>query len=248
MVSHIYTMPYSVVAMSNDDQRPLTPGETLRRYREQMGWSLRDVAKLAGVAHGTVQTTEDRLGGWDQMRDETIRKLAVGYGMSESKFRAILANRNLAGPTGRTPEDHRVHPDWAVFPIVETASAGEDVPAHLVGEVAYIPREHLRRRGALPENTQVFMVNGRCMISDEARRVEKNYAPGDYVAVDRSRPPAVGETLVAWWRDEEKLVIKRAGIDGDSVLLYPLASNYPPIVLRSEDELIILGPVVWRGG
>lgn len=248
MVSTLYNLPYSVVSMTRDDPLPQTPGETLKAYREQKGWSLREVARRAGVAHGTVQTTEDRLGGWDQMKDETIRKLAVGYDMEEAKFRSILLGRGLAGPTGRTPEDYRVHPDWVMFPVVEAASAGDESPAYLVGEVAYIPREHLRRRGALAENAQVFMVNGRCMISDEARRVEKNYAPGDYVAVDRNRPPEAGEIVVAWWRDEEKLVIKRAGIDGDDVLLYPLSSNYPPITLRHEDDLIVLGPVVWRGG
>lgn len=60
MVSTLYNSPYSVVSMTRDDPRPLTPGETLRRYREQQGWSLRDVARRAGVAHGTVQTSVGR--------------------------------------------------------------------------------------------------------------------------------------------------------------------------------------------
>lgn len=249
MVRAVHTFAYNVMPMSDDNWGiEDTPGEVLRKYREQRGWSLRDVAKRAGVVHGTVRNVEQRLGGWDQLKDETISKLAVGYRMDETKFRRILSGEALAGPTGRTPDDLRVHPDWLVFPVRETASAGDSEPAYLVGEVAYIPREHLRRKGALPENVTVFMVNGHCMISDEARRVEKNYAHGDYVAVDTTRPPKNGETVVGWWREEEKLVLKRFGVDSDDVTLYPLSSNYPPIELKADDDLILLGPVVWRGG
>lgn len=228
---------------------PKTPGELLKEYRKKKGWSLRFVAARAGVTHGTVDNFEKNPGGYDRLEAGTIPALARGYGMTEVKFRRILKGEVTSNSEDASgPESYRVHPDWVLLPVHAGVSAGAAEPDFLLGEVAYIPREHLRRRGARPENVDVYQVNGSCMVSDEARRVEKNFADGDYIAVDSTRAPSIGDVVVAWWPQEEKLVIKRWRVEPERVLLYPIASAHPPIVLPADEEVRILGPVVWRGG
>lgn len=206
MVITSSTRPVSVLYMAAKDR---TPGDLLREYREKKGWSLRDVARRAGLSHGTVRAFEQRT-SYDGVQAGTISALARGYGMTEARFRRIL--NGAYGETGEAaagPDQLRVNPDWVALPVRATVSAGDAQPEYLLGEVAYIPREHLRRRGANPDFVEVFQVNGTCMVSDEARRAPKNFADGDYVAIDRNRAPVPGEVVVAWWDAGQKLVIKR---------------------------------------
>jgi transcriptional regulator with XRE-family HTH domain len=223
-----------------------TPGELLREYRERKGWSLREVAKRAGVSHGTVRGFEQRT-NYEGVQAGTITALAKGYGMSEARFRRVLGGA-YDESVGAGPDQLRVNPDWVAFPVRATVSAGDAQPEYLLGEVAYIPREHLRRRGASPDTVDVFQVNGTCMVSDEARRAPKNFADGDYVAVDRNRAPRTGEVVVAWWDTGQKLIIKRWEIDHGKTILYPLSAAHPAIEVDLEDDVKLLGPVVWRGG
>lgn len=141
-----------------------------------------------------------------------------------------------------------VHPRWLAFPVYGAVAAGaKDVKPH--GDVvAYLPREKLRARGSDPEHVRVYVVNGDCMISSEAQRVEKNIAPQDYVAVDTRRKPRPGDVVVAWWPQEEKMVIKRYKVEGRDIVLYPVNPAHPNLVLPNEEEVYILGSVVWRGG
>lgn len=141
-----------------------------------------------------------------------------------------------------------VQPEWLEFPVYGSVAAGEEGGETLPLGWAYIPREKLRARGAVPEDVRVYLVNGDCMISGEAQRVQKNIAPGDYVAVDSRRKPRPGEVVVAYWPAEDKLVVKRYRIEGREIVLYPVNPAHPNLVLPSEDEVFILGTVVWRGG
>lgn len=237
--------PSTLMHMAVKDR---TPGEQLRDYREKKGWSLRDVAKRAGLSHGTVRDFENRT-NYESVQARTITSLARGYGMTEAKFRRVIGGDYGEAAEARTgPDQLRVHPDWATFLVRATVSAGDAQPEYLLGEVAYIPREHLRRRGANPDTVDVFQVNGTCMVSDEARRAPKNFADGDYVAIDRNKAPKAGDIVVAWWDEEQKLVIKRWGLDRGRTTLYPLSSAAAAIEVDTEDALRLLGPVVWRGG
>ena len=115
-------------------------------------------------------------------------------------------------------------------------------------EHVYIPREKLRAKGANPDTVKVYLVNGDCMISNEAQRIQKNIAPGDYVAVDSERKPQPGDVVVAWWPREDKMVVKRFKIEGKDIVLYPVNPAHPNLVLDREEDVFILGTVVWRGG
>ncbi len=141
-----------------------------------------------------------------------------------------------------------VHDTWLPFPVYGWVSAGKREGKPLEGEVSYVPEGKLKAKGADPEHVRIYLVNGDCMISDEARRLEKNIAPGDYIAVDTRSRPQPGDVVVAWWPEEEKLVVKRFRVEKEGIVLYPANPSYPNLVLPAEDDVYIIGRVIWRGG
>jgi SOS-response transcriptional repressor LexA len=231
-----------------------TPGERLRQLRARLGWSLRTAAKASeGVSYSTIKNLEDSPGAWEAVTLGTLRGIARAYGMTVDRLIAIAFDGddapNLADEVLKKVAALEVHPDWVAFPVYGTVDAG-DIGAATPGddEVAYIPREHLMRRGALRENIRVFHINGTCMVSDEVRRIEKNYAPGDFIAVDIDRAAQPGDVVVAWWEEKQAMVIKRYAVDRDGIQLTPLSSTRSAITLPHADLTHLLGPVVWRGG
>jgi len=141
-----------------------------------------------------------------------------------------------------------VTPDYLEFPVYGCASAGEKDPEPLEGGVAFIPRSKLVAKGADPKHVLVFRINGDCMVSSEARRIEKNIVHGDHVAVDTRRRPVAGDTVVAWWDAGQKLVVKRYRVEREGIVLYPLAPAAPTVVLEHEDDANVIGVVIWREG
>jgi len=141
-----------------------------------------------------------------------------------------------------------VSPTYIEFPVFAAASAGESEPEPIEGGVAYIPKEKLRAKGADPRYVVVYRVNGDCMVSQEARMMERNIVHGDHVAVDTRRKPEPGDTVVAWWPEDQKLVVKRYRVEREGIVLYPLSPSAPTLVLPHEDDVNIIGPVIWREG
>lgn len=185
------------------------------------------IAKFFGLLRGYDWSLE-------QFQDET--GLAVPF-TSQAQAEAIEAARYL-----------EVSPEYIEFRVYGSASAGESDPDPIEGGVAYIPKEKLRAKGADPRYVVVYRVNGDCMVSEEARIMERNIAHGDHVGVDTRRKAEPGETVVAWWPRDEKLVVKRFRVEREGILLYPLAPNSPTLVLPHEDDVNIIGPVIWREG
>jgi SOS-response transcriptional repressor LexA len=142
----------------------------------------------------------------------------------------------------------QVTPKWQTFKVQGVVSAGSAPAGERDDDEIIIPREHLIKKGADPNFVRVYLVNGDCMISEEARRSHKNIASGDYVAIDVKNKAKSGDIVVAWWAEEEKLVIKRFKVEREQVILYPTSPAHPPLVLQHEDDAKILGRVVWRGG
>lgn len=225
----------------------LTPGERMKALRDARKLSLRQAAKLASVSHGTIQNLEAR--GLDGVSFGVASNLARAYGVSLLNLQRI--NAGLTPLPSRATEElgkYQVHPDWVALPVYGSVSAGEGDTQPLDDHVAYIPREHLARRGATIDTTHCYIVNGRCMISPEALRVDRTFAPGDYVAVDIAKQPEPGDVVVAWWCDQDLMVIKRFGYERENIVLTPIAPGMPSITLQDTEELHMVGPVVWRGG
>jgi len=249
VIQDVNRQPLRLVFMSGH-----TPGERFAALRQRLGWSLRDAARAAEtVSYSTLRNLEQRVGSWEGVTLGTLIAVSRAYGMSIDRLIAyVLADDDapdVAAEVLRKIEALEVHPDWIAFPVYGSVDAG-DIGTATPGEdeVAFIPKEHLMRRGALRENVRVFQVAGGCMVSDEVRRVDKNYAPGDYVAVDVTRVPQAGDVVVAWWNDRDLMLIKRFGVDRESVVLHPLSSARATIVLPNAGDVHVLGPVIWRGG
>lgn len=185
------------------------------------------IAKFFGMLRGYDWTLE-------QFHEET--GLEVPFS-SRSQAEALEAARYL-----------EVSPDYIEFRVYGAAAAGDSDPEPIEGGVAYIPKEKLRAKGADPRFVVVYRVNGDCMVSEEARLMERNIAHGDHVGVDTRRKAEPGETVVAWWPADEKLVVKRFRVEREGILLYPLAPSRPTLVLPHEDDVNIIGPVIWREG
>ena len=231
-----------------------TPGTRLKELRQRLGLSLRQAAQRAEtINHNTIYFLEQRVGSWEHVELGTLSALSRAYQIPLDKLVRFVFitddTPDISKDVVKGWEQLEVHPDWVAFPVFGTVDAG-DIGAATPGEneVAYIPVEHLIRRGALRENVRVFHVNGSCMVSDEVKRIEKNYASGDYVAVDTARAPQTGEIVVAWLDDRELMVIKRWGIDTKGVVFHPLAGSRPPVRVDDPSDARIIGPVIWRGG
>lgn len=237
----------SVQSVSLPPMDELTPGERMRALRTARGLSLRQAAKLAGVTHGTIQNLETRgLGG---VTFDVANGLARAYGVTLANLQRI--NNGLPPLPAHVETDlskYQVHPDWVALSVYGSVAAGNEHATPLEGEVAYVPREHLKRRGANIDSTRCYIVNGRCMLSPEALKVDRTFAPGDYVAVDTAKTPEAGDVVVAWWDDRELMVIKRYGVERDAIVLTPIAPGVPSITLPDPSDVHIVGPVVWRGG
>ena len=230
--------------------------EALRDRRGTFGMSQQDVvvasggglnqAKVSRMEQGVVHPVEDlSMGEFFSLLkalEWTLKQFSEATGLdfpfaSQDQAEALEAASRL-----------EVRPQWLEFPVYGSVSAGKMDTEPLENELIYIPREKLRAKGANPDNIKVYLVNGDCMISNEAQRIQKNIAPGDYVAVDSDRKPQPGDVVVAWWPKEEKMVVKRYKIEGKEIVLYPVNPAHPNLVLDREEDVYIIGTVVWRGG
>ncbi|CAN5834446.1 hypothetical protein BH24DEI2_BH24DEI2_19760 [soil metagenome] len=230
--------------------------DALRQRRLQFGMSQQDVVTASGevlyqaevsrLERGVVHPTEDisleKFFALLKALEWTLEDFAEATGLSfpfasQEQAEALQAVSRL-----------EVRPDWLRLPVYGAVAAGKEDAKPLNDEHVYIPREKLRSKGADPDKVKVYLVNGDCMISNEAQRIQKNIAPGDYVAVDSSRTPQPGDVVVAWWPREDKMVVKRYKIEGKDIVLYPVNPAHPNLVLDREEDVFILGTVVWRGG
>lgn len=140
-----------------------------------------------------------------------------------------------------------VSPNWMGFPVYSAISAGTGVYSEAI-DTAYIPLEHLKANAVNIATLRVFLVNGDCMISDEAMKGKGSISPGDYVAVDPERAVKPDDIVVFWDGEDEVMLIKRVYEEDDHLIFYSAKPGLPPIVRRKEAIGQILGPVVWRGG
>jgi SOS-response transcriptional repressor LexA len=230
-----------------------SPGDRLRQLREDRGLGVREVARLSEGAftHAYVSNLENGQSAWPKASLTTIRGFARAFNMSVDKLLSFVAGDEQPDEKElaiQALERLEVHPDWVAFPVYGAVSAGKNNPDPIDGEVAYFPLEKIIKKGARARDIRVYLVNGDCMISPEAARVEKNIAPYDYIAVDTGSKPRPGDVVVAWWPREDKMVVKRYQVEYEGIVLSPTNPAHPNLVLGHEDDLMILGRVVMRTG
>lgn len=239
---------------------PPTPlpiwAKALRERRTALGKSQTRVVEDSSDVLYQSEVSRIERGLVHPTRELGLEKFFALLGALEWSLESFSAATGLELPFASQPQAKALaaatrleaHPDWVRLQVYGSVSAGRNDAEPYGDEVAYLPRETLRAKGLEPQNVRVYLVNGDCMISGEAQRVQKNIAPGDYVAIDTKRRPKPGDVVVAWWGQEEKMVVKRYGVEGSNIVLYPVNPAHPNLVLEDEDDVSILGSVVWRGG
>ena len=228
---------------------PPTPGELIAKLRAERGLTLREASERSeSLSHVSIHNLENSPGRWDEIKFGTLEALARAYSVTFETIARIARGEDPgADPLGALRK-LEVHPNWVAFPVHGAVQAGEEDGVPINDDIAYVPLEHLKRKGADPDTTCVFRVTGRCMISEEALSYERNITPGDYVAVDTAKAPQTGDIVIAWWEERETLIIKRYGLDEAGNILYPLAKSTGVIRATDSATIRIIGPVVWRGG
>ncbi len=242
--NQLYGWASTVVYMSDHD---MTPGQYWRAYRESKGWGLRFVAKRAGLSHGTVSNFEKRIGGYEAMEAGSIARLARGYGQTEAVFRSSLKDAGIP-PEGSGSDSLRSHQERHRFPVRKAASAGADQPEYLNGVYVYVPEQTLLDHQTSADYVDLYYADGSCVISDEAKRVEKPVIATDTFAVDKYNKPKRGAVAACWWADKSLIALIRHQVDEDGVLLHSFDPLIPPLKLPKLTDLKIIGRVFWRGG
>lgn len=231
-----------------------TPGSRLRELRERLGLSLRQAAQRAEtISYGAIRQLEGRVGSWERVELGSLLALSRAYGVPFDYLVRFVFLTDDAPDIGteviKSPSDLEVHPEWIAFPAYaarEAGGAGAATP--MKDKVAYIPREHLTRENVKADDVRVYYLDGDCLVSDEAQRVSRSFAVGDYVAVCTTRTPNVGEVVATWCNHRRTMVFQRWGVDGVSTSLRTLADRRVPPVVVDVTTALVLGPVIWRGG
>ena len=229
---------------------------TLRNRRREFGMSQQEVVAASGGVLNQARVSRLEQGSVHPVEDLSLAEFFALLSALEWSLESFSDATGLSLPFQSKEQAEalaaasrlEVKPQWLEFPVYGAVSAGKKDPEPLADERIYIPREKLRGKSADPDTIKVYLVNGDCMISNEAQRIQKNIAPGDYVAIDSSRKPQPGDVVVAWWPKEEKMVVKRYKIEGKDIVLYPVNPAHPNLVLDREEDVYLLGTVVWRGG
>lgn len=231
----------------------LSPGAIFRLLRDAKGLSIRQAAAKGGVSGGSVQRIENDTLTPESITGITLSGVASYLDISEQAVLDILGGQyddvdNIAGFL-KHMRHLEVTPDWIAVPVYGSASAGDSEPEPLFGHPpALANRAALIRKGANLTRIRAYIVNGDCMISEGAKHMDKNLADGDIIIVDPSKGYEDGDTVVAWWPEQEKMVVKRYRFERENIHLIPTRPGRPSVVLAHEDQLMIIGPVVWRGG
>lgn len=243
-------------------------GKLLRQWRSSKGLSrveaVEEVNKFPGVrvSYSHLNKLESVSRPLEKASLELREALRAIYGISREQWLEQVGLHIPVGPSSGidkllvTGEDSKqdplarwqVSPNLVVFPVYHSASAGTGDGDPIDDVEAPIPRAHLTARGVHEAETMVILVNGDCMVSNDARSQE-SIKHHDFVAIHIGAPATPGKIGVFWDEQDDQLIIKGIGEGTDDhIILYP-ANGGPPVVRPKEDpELIYRGMVFWRGG
>lgn len=115
--------------------------------------------------------------------------------------------------------------------LIGSVKAGFPSPAEDFCETKLNIHSHLV---AKPETTFFVRASGDSMIG-------AGILAEDILVVDRSRTPIRGDIIIAFINGE--FTVKRFNKKSKEIILEPENPNYPPIILKSEDDFIVWGVV-----
>lgn len=225
--------------------------EAISKRRGELGITQLDLAIRAGISESLMRKVEAGIHHPKQMSVENFGKLlgALNWSLESALEHGIEMPDALSGALGEM-QRLEVTPDWVGIQVVGVVEASFDgdrpnVVNKAKGEIAYFPKEKMK--GSNLRFVKSYLVNGDCMITEEAKKAKKGIAHGDYIAVEIGRAVEIGDVVVGWWVKKQKMIIKRFGIDKGRVVLYP-ANPVHPALEMDEDEFIPIGKFLARTG
>ncbi|MGB9866744.1 MAG: transcriptional repressor LexA [Bacillota bacterium] len=229
-------------------------GKYLKSLRERKGFSVRQLALLAGISNGYLSQVETGQRGTPS--PEILKKLAKPLGVSyEELLRAAgyLSASDRAGVSDSVTVEHRredgtvdirqIPGAWPVgetvrVPILGVIRAGEPIYAEQnIEGYEEVPKEWVNGQECF-----FLRVTGDSM---SGARIQE----GDLVFVRRQDYAENGDIVVAIVNGQDA-TIKRIFFTGDAIILHPENPRYKPLVLQGEqrDDVRIIGKVLWFKG
>lgn len=203
-------------------QKPI--GQYLKEKRLQKGYSLRDVAKQAGVSHQHIRDVEE---GKKTPTFNWLMKIVRALAIDVSEF---------LKETGYLPVN--VEPaslgKLRQIPVVSWVIAGK------WSEVcdAFQPGDADEWIETDVKGVHVFalMVKGDSM--------EPEFYEGDIIVVNPHVEPVVGDFVIVKNSESEEATFKQLKKYGDILVLHPLNPKYPDIEIKDPSKYRIIGKVV----
>lgn len=210
-------------------------GKAIRTARKARGWTLEELAIMAGTDTGNLSRLERGIQGVSQDLLERILS-ALGISLSES----ITSQTIATNTTGRSGPNSSPLP---LVPILSWVNAGnwvcvmDDVSAAEAQQWIACPVSHGRRTFALT-------VRGESMFNPLG---ERSFKDGDVIYVDPDRQADNKSLVVVMLEGAKEATFKQLIIEGDSQYLKPLNPAWPEPVIRLPDDAVICGVVIFKG-
>jgi hypothetical protein len=159
-----------------------------------------------------------------------------------------LGAGGYADPEG-PPTSLEYNPDGVYIRLRGLVSGGNGEPEELEGDLFFVPRHILRKYNVRNAETELagYMVNGNSMFYASEGVRARGLKNGDLIAVHRFlRPSAETPMVVAWDKQEEKMLVKLMDEGEDWVVFRSVNSSANPPITRHKDEIHLYGTVIMR--
>ncbi len=211
---------------NNDDKRVKKIGDYIREKRLKKGFSYRELAKLVGLAHGTIKNIED---GRVNPTLDVLYKICRGL---------LIDMEDLLRESGYLPpnvvpikREGRVRK----IPVISWVMAGkwhEVCDSFQPGDAD----DWIETTGVKGENVFALRVKGDSM--------EPEFFDGDIIIVNPHVEAKPGDFVIVRNEDNGEATFKQLKKYGDTWVLHPLNPKYPDLELKKEFRYRIIGKVV----
>lgn len=233
-----------------------TIAETIRRLRDEKGWTQKQLARAAKVSQPTIADLESGKQHTSRKLPAIAKALGVTVGYIDNQFvsewdgdvspSALNVEEGLDGPFAvKSVKVVGVAQAgiWTEFESFEDESfAGEEIPC-IPGRYGHLPQTAYRVKGTSMDADRIF--DGDYVVSVPYFDARSDITAGDRVVVERKRNSAIERT------------VKVVEIHGKEVHFCPRSSDprFKPIVVKinrhmkeaDDTDVTLVGLVIWRG-
>lgn len=248
--------------MPVEDNRPIngvTIGERIEEAREIAGFKTQVAAAAEGVRLIQIGVLDAEL--YDSFSPQWLSRLEgdkTGRIVDSARKRQIRTLEHIVkldlgaggySDTEGPPSSLEYNPDGVYIRLRGLVSGGNGEPEELEGDLFFVPRHILRKYNVRNAETELagYMVNGNSMFYASEGVRARGLKNGDLIAVHKFlRPSAETPMVVAWDKQEEKMLVKLMDEGEDWVVFRSVNSSANPPITRHKDEIHLYGTVIMR--